>query len=429
MNRIPPLKLLDLFRLFQRRQRYVKNAYSSELSGLEGFIVLLIHHLPKIGVVELSEMLHLDRSVISRTIKGLVSGSYLEVQDDRYDKRKKIFTLGKNGSTFFTHHLDSNRKFIGHILSFLALDEQLRLIKYLKTIGDTEGAPALPELQDLHPLMLELRRLTISHQIFGSSYLGSTFDTLKWQIFSELAYTSTPISPNDLADTLGLKSNTLSQILDGYEELRLIKRTGIATDRRKVKLALTNKGGLDLQSFEEHASKFFDTSLSRLKEKEKGDFLQLFEMALSGKSLLQSSSEISIIDDDIWCKRIKSEQERIEARAFLITLLVQKGQHRECPETIISSKNIIFALFRSGRMRAICELTHDEKNGVLNEHISATDLLDQGDLSKFLEALTLELSQEKKLRRINLHTRSPLFSGEEGTKFGRITIGFQDIKR
>lgn len=82
-----------------------------------------------------------------------------------------------------------------------------------------------------------------------------------------------PLSTSKLAAALGISAPAVTQLTDRLASKQLIQRQAVATDRRAVVVAVTEKGGRVIDGFRRRRNQVFAATLSRLSEDERAEVI------------------------------------------------------------------------------------------------------------------------------------------------------------
>ena len=92
-----------------------------------------------------------------------------------------------------------------------------------------------------------------------------------------LYHVARPMFPGELTEKLGLTTGRIANILKVLEESDLVVRTPDALDKRRVQVALTSRGEQVAQEQNREAILFHERLLSRLREDEAQQFLDMLK--------------------------------------------------------------------------------------------------------------------------------------------------------
>lgn len=102
------------------------------ISTAQCFCIVEIGRHPGISVKELAELLHIDKSSVSRSIEELVRKEYVERKNSEKDRRWVILNLLPQGQAHFEKiEQDMNIKF-GKILKEIPKEKQNQVIEALQ---------------------------------------------------------------------------------------------------------------------------------------------------------------------------------------------------------------------------------------------------------------------------------------------------------
>lgn len=373
------LRMLDLLRINQQKAEFVGTAYGTELSVSETFILVELDLDPSRTSKAISEIFNVDKSTVSRSIAGLAKNHYLQIEVSKKDRRKHSVALTDKGRDFLALHDAANAKQLSTWSANVTLEELAELQLFLKTFADGCGANSTTLRAQESVLLLEMRRLTHAFGLLGPAFAGSQYSATVWQILSEIEYGAHARRAIDLCKLFLMKPNTLSQALSRLERLRIISKKRSSGDRRNYSLALTAKGKQALEQIEKCAEQLIAKGFSAMTAEQIERFLSLF-----GKYIGVGVWNNSGLQPALTAARLTSDDERRQARSFLVYHYVRSNRFTDLPETLAGEDGFVFALRNGGKFAAICEFQKGENYFILANMAVSPEAENSAPLETFL---------------------------------------------
>ncbi len=217
---------------------------STELTFTEGLTLHIVATLRETNVKQISEILRLERSWISRIVSSLQKKSCVESFELESDRRVKGVRLSAVGRELLVQLNDQRRHFFNGILSMLSETEVKTLAQLLKDLADGFGSPRFPAALDPHPVDFELARLSWSIGVVGNNYIGTDFSVSQYHIVSVLAeeFHNQAVSVSEIHELLPIDLSTLSRALDAFAEDGIVEKEQSKRDKRSFQVKLSIKG-------------------------------------------------------------------------------------------------------------------------------------------------------------------------------------------
>lgn len=128
-------------RFYTRRIGLLHEGFlETPFSLTQGRVVYELAHHERTTATQLGEELALDAGYLSRVIRGLQRGGFIEKHPSEEDRRQKLLTLTQRGEEAFAQLNAASRSDIGEMLDELTVDEQERLVHAMDTIQHVLGA-------------------------------------------------------------------------------------------------------------------------------------------------------------------------------------------------------------------------------------------------------------------------------------------------
>jgi DNA-binding MarR family transcriptional regulator len=218
-------------------------------------------------------------------------------------------------------------------------------------MNDGYHAPPAAARPHDHPLLQQGRRQTRGMKFLGKDAFGAgTLSVFDWHILLKLSHSSGGLNPSELARFFTAPTNTMSSALLRLERQKLIKRQKVMTDGRLSLVTLADAGFEALQHIEDVVTKLLTESLSDFSNEELADFVALF-VRFAGSA---AESEV-VLQPRLTMRTLEDEEERLDARAFLVEQLVRTGHARSVRERVIAKDSFTWTLMADGEVKGVCE--------------------------------------------------------------------------
>jgi DNA-binding MarR family transcriptional regulator len=293
-TRDPYLQLLDLTRLFNKGGRFTGSAFGTELSITEALLLNEIAVDPGRMVADLSSIIRLDKSTVSRYLTSLEKRKYISRSTGKQDKRRKQLEILKKGRDFLQILDAQNEAYNRKMGARISDEEREELQKFYKIWADGDDAPIIRLRPKEHEMVLHIRRITYSLGAIGRNWLGTQYSLTIWQVLSELAYGKGQRLSKDLSQELTIPPSTLSQLLSRLEKLKLIQRKQTSEDGRAFALELTASGKKALASIESVAQARFQKAFRTISARQFNRFLEIWKKYIGQPEIGGASDEIVV---------------------------------------------------------------------------------------------------------------------------------------
>jgi DNA-binding MarR family transcriptional regulator len=135
-NNVEVLKksFLSLFRVIGNHAQTAPSCCGATLPQCDAIMEIGLAH--RINIRELSEILQLDKSTMSRTIQGLVEDGLVERTVDEHDRRYVVLTLKPKGMAIFRQINSFWDGFCGDLLKNITAKKHKQVFESLAIIVD-----------------------------------------------------------------------------------------------------------------------------------------------------------------------------------------------------------------------------------------------------------------------------------------------------
>ena len=128
-------KFRSVLRQFDRELFFQNNSACCDgVSMAQCHALLEIEEKRDITVTEVSDLLMLNKSTVSRTVDGLVNIGLVDREIPKENRRTTVLRLTKNGARVCNNIHWNNDKYVDKTLSVLSKDEQETLINLLDKV-------------------------------------------------------------------------------------------------------------------------------------------------------------------------------------------------------------------------------------------------------------------------------------------------------
>jgi DNA-binding MarR family transcriptional regulator len=221
-------------REFPRYNQFLTNANGLSISPPESHILVEVGGHGKLEYSTLVELIGLEKTAISKLIRGLCRQELIVATLSERDKRSKDLVLTIKGQrllkTFDTAANQRLEQF--DLISGFTARERHDLAAILGSLADALHAQRTVTRSKEHILRPAIRRLTRAFQLLGRRALGSKLNTLEWQTLLTLCENSAVTTPSQLCRDLEVSKSSLALALSELERQDLITRVQQEDDGR-----------------------------------------------------------------------------------------------------------------------------------------------------------------------------------------------------
>lgn len=390
----PYIALHSLFRMFQRRNRFISIARGSRLSLAEGRALIEIGAAPGITPGELAENLNLTRPDLSKTVKKLEGQQFVRMTVSPDDRRSRFIFLRKKGHQALTHIDRAAEDSYQEIFAELTQAETLQLRDYFRALNDGFHARPTRNRPDEHPIRAELRRYTSAQGLMGSvTFSKDKINSLQWHMISEIANSREELTLSRLSQLLGVPGNTLSQSADMLQKRNLITRTRSELDARKNTLSLSAQGHKLYTQVVEQSALRFKQALSSMPQQNLDEFILLLGRTVH----VTIQQEELIVSPQIKLRRYRDSLERNTLRTFFLKTAFEQGPPDKFPEILFGESSLCFGLLEDNHLKGAVEILRSRGTGILQNFLATAgnaDFFRRSLLRHALESFFLEYPEQ-----------------------------------
>ncbi len=343
--------LLQDFYLFRRKIRVSYQVGNLGIS--ESQILVQTFAEPGLSAKRLTEVLHLEKSTISRMISSLVEKGHLRTEVSAGDSREKEIFVTASGTEMVQELQESNNQILQACLKNLTVREQYDLAHRMKLLADGLDCFPATYLPGDHPITLEIVRLGRGTGMTGHHFMRSEYSSTQYHFLRELQLR--PESGlSDVQKHLPFDASTLTRTLASLRERKLVESSDGKSKRstaRGANFVLSKEGVKVVAEIDKKASELFQGALSTAP----ADTAVKLEQLLQKVVHVSEGSGTKILQERVEVREILSLEERQLARGLLLDQLIRANKHFETPDEMYSPKNKCFGLFRNDDLIGACE--------------------------------------------------------------------------
>jgi len=351
------LQLLDLFRTHFFGSRRSSRVDHSEISPNQAFVLSELVRRESPSLDELSSVLKVHVSSLSRAISHLEKVGMVSSERDPVDARRKRVRPTSKGIAIAKMSWVSQQTVIERRLKgFLsverdALQSFLRVLVGDDAYGRIKPVPSEPEMAIIS------RAMTYDHGVVSDNYLESGYSVLDWIILSEIRYHARPA--RQLTILTRSSPSAISLRLKSLVSKRLLSSTPGTHDRRERSLRLTKRGESALETIENSATLYFARTLRILSPRQIEEGLALFRRYCDE---LRPDFDLELSLEPVRLESYDSLRRR------LLVSLVSLGDSYPCGPTLVKPGNsiVLFGAEPSNQVVCECEPQPDGDYRVVN---------------------------------------------------------------
>ncbi|TLS51930.1 MarR family transcriptional regulator [Paenibacillus antri] len=106
------------------------------ISVVQSHIIYELYKRPNISLNDLSDMLAMDTSTLSRQVQQLVEGGYLSRLPDPKDRRYVLLSLTNSGEEQYVQIAETMETYIQDIFSYVPSDKKSQVIESLQILSE-----------------------------------------------------------------------------------------------------------------------------------------------------------------------------------------------------------------------------------------------------------------------------------------------------
>ena len=352
--------LNELFQSIQVQNQFLSRANETTLSLAESHILVEVDAAGQDGIAAsiLATVLGLSKVQISRLIDDLGKHTLLGREVSKSDGRSKLVRLTESGRTALARFDQSANESMERLAGRLSESELLELKDLFKRFSDALGAAPSKTRTSDHPLRNEIRRVTRVLGLLGRKIYHSDKDlnSLDFFVLKESAKeTDGGCLPSDLAEKFSLPRTTISGSIKRLSALRLVtQKKDVNADKRQLPLFVTEEGTSTLEAVESSGCALIERGTADFSISELDRFVHLVKLFATPREktsriTLQSKMDIVELSDKADIRNC--------ARSFLLEGLVSKGWHKQAPEGLLLTNNLVTLLYVQDSLQGVLELS------------------------------------------------------------------------
>ena len=251
----------------------------AQVTVTEGLALHIIATLRSATVKQVAEVLHLERSWVSRLITSLEQKGALSSASVPEDRRAKGIALSRAGETILRDLNRARGALMARLLTSLKDAELRELVAGLKALADGFNAPDYPPSFDPHPADFQLARLSWAIGVAGNNFIGTGLNVNQYHLLMAAAddLQGQGATVSELHALLPVDMSTLSRTIDGFAQQGLLTKTQRASDKRHFSVELTQRGRARYNELQALAGERCEAALKALPSTAKESFAALLE--------------------------------------------------------------------------------------------------------------------------------------------------------
>ena len=371
----------ESLRILQQRNRFVGQGAELPFGLSETHVMVELDRYPHHTASQLSELLGLERSSISRALAALKRRGYLGIERSSEATKGSSFKITAKGKKTLAEYDRMANDRLTSFCSVLKESEVEALRRYFCHLANNAGVQVGTLRPADHALRGEIRRITRALGLLRANFLGSGLSPSQWQLLSEIELGRGRRIAAELSSALHLAPNTISLTLTRLKARGFIAPSSIRLGGRKKGLMLTPEGSHTLANLKREGALLFKRLLADLSEQEVRAFNELFAK-FSGQT---DSSRMNLLGSSATHQELKSPAERASARTFLLGELVHQNLHRNAPQSLLYPSHFLSALLIEGRLVGICEIEHQGDRGIVRNILLSAAFDSPASLKRFFD--------------------------------------------
>ncbi len=345
----PAVHFHRLFQALYLRRRAVRvateNTSQRHLSALESHIIHDILSGEALTAAELGTRLGVEKSSLSREIRGLIERKLLKESVDPTDSRRKLLAVLPLGSKYYQEMAETEIRVLDRIYPHPR--DSASLAKLLSSIADSFGASSWKKLPFENALFGAVARIARLSGIFGSTLWESELGPGEYHYLALLEEFHGEGSAREILSLLHLNAGVLARTTKKLSSLGYLRVVDDPLDGRANGLELLPNGRAVLASLNRRV----ETILSHSEEL----LVRANELLLSYlASKLPRSDSYGIFTS---ISEHSSVVDRTRLRTFFLEQLAASGRLAECPESLFTKEDRCLSLAIGGEMRAVAAIS------------------------------------------------------------------------
>jgi DNA-binding MarR family transcriptional regulator len=362
--------LLQKFYLMRRMIRSQYEAGSLSISEAQSLFQIFIEK--KIIAQRLVQVLQLDKSTVSRIIKGLLKNGFIHTEVSEEDKRVQVLKLTEKGISYVRQTQESSNRILSECLKSLSAREQFELGNLLNILADGLNCTEASYLPGDHPVTLALVRLGRGTGMSGDAFMGTEYSSTQYHIMLLIKEHDT-LTFSDLSATLPLNKGTISRSLTYLKKQKLVTTEESKEKKYLLSLLLTTKGEIAINTIDSAGEKIIQEGLYG----QPASIPERLCLLLNKLCMPQNIKDEVIIQKKVEIRELSTLQDRQTARGMLIDYLVKNNAHFETPDYLYHPDNALFGLFIDDHVVAACEQVFDNGQSIMINHAQLPQIEDE----------------------------------------------------
>ena len=370
-------RIFYLIREWQISNRFIVIDVGTDLTVWESTFLLEIDSEEHCSAKDLSQMFDLDKSTVSRRLSGIEEKGYLRTEISKEDSRVRRLVVSGKGKSYLRRYARIVHGIMEDQFKDFTDDEKKRFLEYCIHFNDRCGV-SVRRLQSSEddPIRIEMRRFVRSLGVMKLGFMGSDLSNSQWHVLCDIYFGQAGESVQSIASSFHAPLSSLSNMLKLLEKKGYVVRAQSDTDSRRLSLAVTSEGEKALLSIEDAGSALVQNALGDLRDEELEDYVKLL-IKVSGVEAPDFRLPFSVV-------HFYSNEQRQNARTFLIEQSLLARTHMYLPETLISAKSFCLVLVKKTEILAVAEFNLEASAVTLDNVAFSVSNPDAEVFSQFL---------------------------------------------
>jgi len=306
---------------------------------------------PGLGIVELSELFAIEKSIISRAVQSICKKQFLQLKTQDLDARRKTIEVTTKGRAFIKRYDRLSNESLERGFHCLLADQKENLVRWFTCLNDALKAPPPAKSANDHAFRVEMRRMTHALRILKPNYLGSGLSMTEWQVLGELAHHPQVTTARQLISLLTIPQPVLSALLSDMEAVGFLSRSQHVSDKRSQRLTISKKGLRKILEIEERASPQLDAALDMIP-------VGIVDRGIDSlRDYIGLTPRGSVWDGKSELVKVATIEQKQGCRAFLLEQLVSQRRHFKIDAgTLLHDESLNYALIEDGTVKSVLEL-------------------------------------------------------------------------
>ncbi len=380
------------------KNRFIRSLTHTNLTRAEVHLLIETQARGQTTITELQQLLNMDQSSVSRSIKSLIQTHRINARPSKTDKRAKLLSLTATGHDAVAQIDEVAGAIYNKFASRLTPAEGLEILEFFRRIADYCGQPQCPIRKGEHEIRMQQRRMSRAIGVLSKDVFSSGLSATQWNVFNTICYSPYPPNPKSLVKEQNIPANSLTIILGKLESLGFIQRVQAEHDSRYVELKATTAGLSFLEKIETDSAKQLNAVLFDYTQQRKEKLLSILV-----KYVDQDPGTVKTpIAGDYVIKKLTTQKTRRTARTFAINEIVASGAAQFAPERFFAESSLAFGMFaKDEALQATCEISTHSKTAELS--LLAWNKSITPDMAfHFMEEVFHILSKNHKIKRLKV---------------------------